>query len=54
MAGILDVVGIMTCSFDDTWVGSVASAFGAPLIDFMEGFGPCVLSMFRGKSPPAQ
>lgn len=32
-------VGIVASAFDHARVGSVATAFGASLVDFLDGFG---------------
>jgi len=53
VSGSFDAVGVVTCSFDDSRVGSVSSACGASFVDFCDGVGECLLPAVRGKSPPA-
>jgi hypothetical protein len=35
---LFDDVGVVASSFDDTWVGPMPTAFGAPFVDFGQGF----------------
>lgn len=54
VVGFLDDVRVVAAAFDDTGVGSMSAACVAAFIDFGDGFGYCLCSMFRGKSPPAR
>ena len=35
---LVDDVGVVASSFDDAWVSSMPAAFGAPFVDFGQGF----------------
>jgi hypothetical protein len=51
MMGFLDEVRVMTCSFDNSRVGSVATTFGASLNDFFDRIYEGSFPAVRGKSP---